>query len=110
MSPKIAKDIYDSSAIVLSVFTLLQCLNQPLYPTLLSVEFFLPMMARHKQTAPLRREPSNFENLHAEETNGKPKHPYDEKVRKEVPQLATADSQAGLTQLVVCVAGIYASL
>ena len=76
-------------------------------------------MARSKQAAPLRREPSDLSheipkspdhrlkqaNGHAAKSlsktsNGKPKEP--------APQLA--QEPAGLPQLVICVGGIYISL
>ncbi|KAL9127504.1 MAG: hypothetical protein Q9217_003634 [Psora testacea] len=63
-------------------------------------------MARQKQTAPLRREPSDFEQYNggpaygrAEIGNGVPKGPLP----------PAAQEQPGLTQLIICVAGIYAS-
>ena len=68
-------------------------------------------MARQKQAAPLRREPSNFEDLNANQSNGMIKRPSEE---GEMPAKSTSPSdlthQSGLTQLVICVAGIYASL
>ena len=76
-------------------------------------------MARRKQAAPLQREPSDFDKgppdspshgwKHANGniskspavvSNGKPNEPFP----------STSQEQAGLTQLVICVAGIYASL
>ncbi|KAG8534188.1 uncharacterized protein KY384_001032 [Bacidia gigantensis] len=63
-------------------------------------------MARQKQAAPLRREPSDFERLNSQELNGSAKVSSG---ALRAPALSTALSQPGLTQLLICVAGIYAS-
>ena len=76
-------------------------------------------MARHKQVAPLRREPSDFENMngHApdkkQETVGELVVNGAATVVKDAarePPKSTSEVQAGLVQLVICVGGIYASL
>ncbi len=76
-------------------------------------------MARHKQVAPLRREPSDFENIHGQ-ASGNDSRSVGESIMdgaatvvkdasREPPESAP-QAQAGLIQLVICVGGIYASL
>lgn len=76
-------------------------------------------MARTKQAAPLRREPSDFEyerpkssNHNSKHANGNtPKAPFTTSNGKpKGPVPSTAKEQAGLPQLAVCVGGIYISL
>ena len=76
-------------------------------------------MARQKQAAPLRREPSDFESMNGHTSS------HDQRsvnsliangavaVVKEAarePPKSASQEQAGLIQLTICVAGIYASL
>lgn len=81
-------------------------------------------MARHKQTAPLRREPSDFESVngHALSSDDKSVNGTSSNgaivnsavaVVKEAarePPKSQSQEQAGLTQLIICVVGIYVSL
>lgn len=80
-------------------------------------------MARQKQVAPLQREPSDFSagppqsanrdrrnqangktlEKSSPEVNGNAQEPL-------VPILPTSPNEAGFTQLIICVGGIYASL
>ncbi|KAL2053914.1 hypothetical protein ABVK25_005843 [Lepraria finkii] len=74
-------------------------------------------MARRKQAAPLQREPSDFDKGPPESpshgwkhANGNPKSPVVMSNGKPMrPSPAATQKQAGFTQLVICVAGIYAS-
>ncbi len=81
-------------------------------------------MARHKQATPLRREPSEFENVNGhgsssdyKSANGKHANGtimdsavavVNEAARE--PPESQSQEQAGFTQLIICVAGIYVSL
>ena len=76
-------------------------------------------MARHKQAAPLRREPSDFENIHRDTSSNAQKTVGERIVNSAAavvedaarePPKTTSQAQAGLFQLVICVGGIYASL
>ena len=77
-------------------------------------------MARQKQAIPLRREPSDFENLngHSSDANKRKVEQKPSNGLLEKPQsLSEAalthvieDQPAGLLQLLICVGGIYASL
>lgn len=76
-------------------------------------------MARRKQAAPLQREPSDFSQglpdspSHGwKHTNGKtPKSAaIASNGKPKEPNSSATQEQAGLTQLIVCIAGIYASL
>lgn len=81
-------------------------------------------MARHKQTAPLRREPSDFENVNGHISISEHKHTSGSSTNSVVVESAIAvvkeaareppktqsQEQAGFTQLIICVAGIYISL
>ena len=81
-------------------------------------------MARHKQTAPLRREPSDFENVNGHTSISDDQHTDGSLTNGVVVESAIAvvkeaareppktksQEQAGFTQLVICVAGIYLSL
>ena len=66
-------------------------------------------MARQKQTAPLRREPSDFEDL-KKLTNGFVKQTGSELSQQREQISVEALSQPGLLQLLICVGGIYAAL
>ena len=76
-------------------------------------------MARQKQAAPLRREPSDFENMNGHSSssdykmaNGKIANGVVSAVSEAArePPATESQKQAGLTQLVICIAGIYATL
>ena len=76
-------------------------------------------MARQKQAAPLRREPSDFKSVMRHASKGKVDVGDDKtvhnavaavkEVNRESPK-SVLQEQAGVTQLLVCVAGIYMSL
>ena len=76
-------------------------------------------MARRKQAAPLQRQPSDFDQGPPEspghgwkQSNGN--SPKSEAVTSngnaKAPLSRASQEQAGLSQLVICIAGIYASL
>ena len=81
-------------------------------------------MARHKQAAPLRREPSDFESMNGHSsssdyknasgtfTNGTITNGAVALVKEAArePPKTQSQEQAGLTQLIICVVGIYVSL
>lgn len=81
-------------------------------------------MARHKQAAPLRREPSDFETMNGHTSGSDNKNAngiladgtlmdsaaavVNDAARR--PPKSQPQEQAGLTQLIICVGGIYVSL
>lgn len=74
-------------------------------------------MARQKQATPLRREPSDFESVngHSIEKKGNGEAinggaSLASKPPSSTPMTAAEQKQAGITQLLICVGGIYASL
>ena len=83
------------------------------------VRLFLWTMARQKQAAPLRREPSDFESMNGHTSTADHRQANGfladgaaavvKKAAREPPESASQE-QTGLLQLVICVAGIYASL
>ena len=79
-------------------------------------------MARRKQVVPLQRQPSDFSagppespNHGWQSANGKPPEQPPKAINGDakeplVPIVPTSPKEAGFTQLIICVGGIYASL